>query len=107
MILDDPTKIVYIQRSGYRPGPSVTIEELSSWISRIRVRAPQVVIVVDNCYCEFVSNIEPGHIEADVVIGSLIKNPGGGIAKTGGYITSKKEFCRKDCNQSYSPRSWS
>ncbi|MCK5744352.1 MAG: methionine gamma-lyase family protein [Caldisericia bacterium] len=95
-LLDPPTKIVYIQRSsGDRPGPSVTIDQLSGWIDRINVRSPQSIIVVDNCYCEFVGNIEPGHVGADVVVGSLIKNPGGGLAKTGGYIASSKELIKK------------
>jgi len=91
--LDEPTKIVYIQRSsGYRPGPSVTIEQLEDWINRIKVISPQSVIVVDNCYCEFVSVKEPADAGADITIGSLIKNPGGGIARTGGYIAGIKDI---------------
>jgi len=95
-MLDENTKIVYIQRSsGYRRGHSVTINQLSGWIDRINVKAPNAVVVVDNCYCEFIGDKTPCDLGADVTVGSLIKNPGGGLAKTGGYIVGKKDLVEK------------
>lgn len=103
-LLDEPTKLVYIQRSsGYRPGPSVTIDQLEGWINRINIRSPQSIVVVDNCYCEFVSDREPADAGADITIGSLIKNPGGGFARTGGYIAGKKNLIERIASRVTAP----
>ena len=86
-------KVVYFQRSrGYTLRPSLTVEELGKAIAAARKAQPSAIIVVDNCYGEFVQRLEPTQVGADLIIGSLIKNPGGGIAPTGGYIAGKSEF---------------
>lgn len=86
-------KIAYIQRSrGYSLRPSYTTEQTKKIIETIRSVNKTAYIVVDNCYCEFVSTEEPTDYGADLIIGSLIKNAGGGIARTGGYIAGKKEL---------------
>jgi len=83
-------KMVTIQRSkGYSWRSSFTINELRELISCIRIESPDTIILVDNCYGEFVQTEEPS--EADLIVGSLIKNPGGGIAAGGGYVAGKKE----------------
>ncbi|WP_223700118.1 methionine gamma-lyase family protein [Sutcliffiella deserti] len=87
------TKMIGIQRSkGYATRPSFTIEEIKEMITFVKEIKPDVVVFVDNCYGEFVELQEPCHVGADLIAGSLIKNPGGGIAKTGGYIVGKKEL---------------
>ena len=87
------TKMIGIQRSkGYATRPSFTIEEIKEMIAFVKEIKPNVVVFVDNCYGEFVEQLEPCHAGADLIAGSLIKNPGGGIAKTGGYIVGKKEL---------------
>lgn len=87
------TKMIGIQRSkGYATRPSFTIEEIKEMIRFVKEIKPDVVVFVDNCYGEFVELQEPCHVGADLMAGSLIKNPGGGIAKTGGYIVGKKEL---------------
>ncbi|SFE37436.1 methionine gamma-lyase family protein [Alteribacillus iranensis] len=81
------TKIVAFQRSkGYAMRPSISIETLRTLIHDIKKARPDLIVFVDNCYGEFVEELEPGHVGADLLAGSLIKNPGGGIAKSGGYI---------------------
>jgi cystathionine beta-lyase family protein involved in aluminum resistance len=85
------TKMIGIQRSkGYATRPSFTIKEIKEMIAFVKEIKNDVVVFVDNCYGEFVEEWEPCHVGADLVAGSLIKNPGGGIAKTGGYIVGKK-----------------
>lgn len=87
------TKMIGIQRSkGYATRPSFTIEEIKEMIAFVKEIKPDVVVFVDNCYGEFVEQLEPCHLGADLIAGSLIKNPGGGLAKTGGYIVGKKEL---------------
>jgi cystathionine beta-lyase family protein involved in aluminum resistance len=87
------TKMIGIQRSkGYANRPSFTIAELKEMISFVKEIKEDVVVFVDNCYGEFVEELEPCHVGADLMAGSLIKNPGGGIAKTGGYIVGKSEW---------------
>lgn len=87
------TKMIGIQRSkGYATRPSFTISEIEEAISFVKEINPNVVVFVDNCYGEFVETKEPCHVGADLMAGSLIKNPGGGLAKTGGYIVGKKEL---------------
>ncbi|MGD6847705.1 methionine gamma-lyase family protein [Rossellomorea aquimaris] len=91
--ISSKTKMVGIQRSkGYANRPSFTIEEIKEMIDFVKEINPEMVVFVDNCYGEFVEESEPCHIGADLMAGSLIKNPGGGLAKTGGYIVGKKEY---------------
>ena len=90
--LNDKTKLVTIQRSkGYQTRPSFSVSQIGELIAFIRKIKPEVLIMVDNCYGEFTELIEPSDVGADMVVGSLIKNPGGGLAPIGGYIAGKKE----------------
>lgn len=87
------TKMIGIQRSkGYAVRPSFTVAEIGEMIRFVKEIKNDVVVFVDNCYGEFVEEVEPCHVGADLMAGSLIKNPGGGIAKTGGYIVGKKQW---------------
>ncbi len=86
-------KLVEIQRSrGYSSRKSLTIKKIEQVISKIREVNQDVIIMVDNCYGELVEKQEPGHVGADIVVGSLMKNLGGGIASTGGYIAGRKDL---------------
>lgn len=90
------TKLVGIQRSkGYANRRSIPVDEIKVAIERIKAAHPHVYVFVDNCYGEFVETIEPTHVGADLMAGSLIKNPGGGLAKTGGYIAGTKELIER------------
>lgn len=90
-------KLVGIQRSkGYDTRPTLSVEKIGQVISFIKSMHPDVIIMVDNCYGEFVETIEPSDVGADMIVGSLIKNPGGGLAPIGGYICGKKE-CIENC----------
>lgn len=90
------TKVVAIQRSkGYGQRPSITVDEIETAISQIKQRYPNVIIFVDNCYGEFVERREPIEVGADLIAGSLIKNPGGGLAKIGGYIAGRKDLIER------------
>ncbi len=90
--LNDKTKLVTIQRSkGYQTRPSFSVIQIGELIAFIRKIKPEVLIMVDNCYGEFTEMTEPSDVGADMVVGSLIKNPGGGLAPIGGYIAGKKE----------------
>lgn len=94
--IGDKTKVIAIQRSrGYDTRPSFTIEEIEEMIVRVREIKPDAVIFVDNCYGEFVEMQEPIEVGADIIAGSLIKNPGGGLAKIGGYIAGRKDLIEK------------
>ena len=85
-------RIIYVQRSrGYGWRPSIDPRELEDVFAEIQKAAPHAVIVVDNCYGEFTTAIEPTAVGAHVIAGSLIKNPGGGLAPTGGYVAGKSE----------------
>lgn len=89
-------KVAYIQRSrGYSTRPSYTVSDIEKMVEAARQGNPDVYILVDNCYGEFVEEREPLNVGADLIMGSLIKNPGGGIASTGGYIAGKKELVEK------------
>ncbi|MTH51813.1 hypothetical protein GKZ89_00230 [Bacillus mangrovi] len=91
--ISSKTKMVGIQRSkGYANRPSFTISEIREMITFVKSINPEIVVFVDNCYGEFIEEMEPCHAGADLIAGSLIKNPGGGLAKTGGYIAGKKEW---------------
>lgn len=90
--INEKTKLVTIQRSkGYQTRPTLSVERIGELISFIKGIKPDVICMVDNCYGEFVERIEPTDAGADMVVGSLIKNPGGGLAPIGGYIAGKKE----------------
>lgn len=90
--INDKTKLVTIQRSkGYQTRPTLSVERIGELISFIKKIKPDVICMVDNCYGEFVEEREPIEVGADMVVGSLIKNPGGGLAPIGGYIAGKKE----------------
>lgn len=91
LIIDNSIKMVYIQRSrGYEWRPSLTIDEIGRCCKAVRARNKDVFIVVDNCYGEFTETREPTEVGADLIIGSLIKNPGAGIAPTGAYFAGSK-----------------
>ena len=86
-------KLVEIQKSrGYSQRKSLTISQIEKLITKIREVNKDVIIMVDNCYGELVEEKEPGHVGADIVVGSLMKNLGGGVAASGGYITGKSEL---------------
>lgn len=94
--ISSKTKVIAIQRSrGYDTRPSFTIEEIGEMVLNIRRLKPEAIIFVDNCYGEFVEQQEPIEVGADLIAGSLIKNPGGGLAKIGGYIAGKKDLIEK------------
>jgi cystathionine beta-lyase family protein involved in aluminum resistance len=91
--ITDTTKMVTIQRSkGYSYRPTFSVAQIGELISFVKSIKPDIICMVDNCYGEFVETIEPTEVGADLVIGSLIKNPGGGLAATGGYIVGKKAY---------------
>lgn len=90
--INEKTALVTIQRSkGYQTRPTLSVERIGELIKFIKDIKPDVKVMVDNCYGEFVETIEPSDVGADMVVGSLIKNPGGGLAPIGGYIAGKKE----------------
>jgi len=92
-VMKPNTKMVLIQRSrGYSMRAPLTIEEIASLCSHVKSINPECICFVDNCYGEFVDTLEPTAVGADIMAGSLIKNPGGGIAPTGGYIVGKKHL---------------
>ena len=91
--VNDRTKLVTIQRSkGYQTRPSFSVAQIGEVIRFVKEIKPGVICMVDNCYGEFVEEIEPSDVGADMVVGSLIKNPGGGLAPIGGYIAGKEEL---------------
>ncbi len=90
--LNEKTKLVTIQRSkGYQTRPTLSVAQIGELISFIKGIRPEVICMVDNCYGEFVETMEPSQMGADMVVGSLIKNPGGGLAPIGGYIAGRKD----------------
>ena len=92
----DNFKMAYIQRSrGYSTRPTLTIADIEVLCKIVKEISPETVIMVDNCYGEFVETKEPTEVGADIIAGSLIKNPGGGIAPTGGYIAGRKDLIEK------------
>lgn len=95
--INDRTKLVTIQRSkGYATRPTLSVTRIGELISFIKNIKPDVICMVDNCYGEFVDIVEPSNVGADMVVGSLIKNLGGGLAPIGGYICGTKE-CVENC----------
>ncbi len=91
--INDRTKLVTIQRSkGYEPRKTLSVKRIGELISFIKSIKPDVICMVDNCYGEFVEKIEPTDVGADMCVGSLIKNPGGGLAPIGGYIAGREDL---------------
>ncbi|MCM3171667.1 MULTISPECIES: methionine gamma-lyase family protein [unclassified Paenibacillus] len=89
------TKVIGIQRSrGYDWRSSFCIDEISDMVAKVRAIKEDVIVFVDNCYGEFTEQLEPTQVGVDLMAGSLIKNPGGGIAETGGYICGKEEYVK-------------
>ncbi|MFV0315323.1 MAG: aminotransferase class I/II-fold pyridoxal phosphate-dependent enzyme [Anaerotignum sp.] len=85
--INEKTKVITIQRSkGYQMRPTFSVDKIGQLISFVKEIKPDVICMVDNCYGEFVEIIEPSNVGADMIVGSLIKNPGGGLAPVGGYI---------------------
>ena len=92
---DNKVKVIEIQRSrGYSTRNSITIDKIKTVVAEIKKISPETIIMVDNCYCEFVSDLEPVNfsIGCDIMVGSLIKNLGGGIASNGAYIAGRKDL---------------
>ena len=90
--INEKTRLVTIQRSkGYQTRPTLSLERIGELIRFVKQLKPDVICMVDNCYGEFVETIEPSDVGADMVVGSLIKNPGGGLAPIGGYIAGRKD----------------
>ena len=90
------TTMVYIQRSrGYELRPSLSLEETEKVCKIAKSVNKNVIVMVDNCYCEFVNKLEPPQVGADLIAGSMIKNAGGGIARTGGYIAGRHDLVEK------------
>ena len=91
--IHENTKMVEIQRSkGYLTRPTFSVEQIGELIAFIKNIKPDIICMVDNCYGEFVEKLEPSDVGADLIVGSLIKNPGGGLAPIGGYIAGKQEY---------------
>lgn len=91
--INERTRLVTIQRSkGYATRPTLSVKRIGELIAFVKSIKPEVICMVDNCYGEFVETIEPTDAGADLVVGSLIKNPGGGLAPIGGYIAGKAEY---------------
>lgn len=102
--INEKTKLLMIQRStGYSFRPALTIEKIKAAIGKIKEKYPNILIMVDNCYGEFIDKIEPSNVGADVMVGSLIKNPGGGLALSGGYIAGKKAIIERISNRLTAP----
>ena len=94
--LNEKTKLVTIQRSkGYQMRPTFSVKQIGELISFVKSIKPDVICMVDNCYGEFVDKIEPSDVGADMTVGSLIKNPGGGLAPIGGYICGKRKYIER------------
>ncbi|MGN0267497.1 MAG: aminotransferase class I/II-fold pyridoxal phosphate-dependent enzyme [Lachnospiraceae bacterium] len=95
--INERTRLVTIQRSkGYASRPTLSVDRIGELIRFVKEIKPDVLVMVDNCYGEFIETKEPSDVGADMIVGSLIKNPGGGLAPVGGYIAGKKE-CIERC----------
>ncbi len=102
--LTEKTKLVTIQRSkGYQTRPTLSVDQIGEAVRFIKSLRPDLNIMVDNCYGEFVERIEPTDVGADLAVGSLIKNPGGGLAPAGGYLAGKKEMIENAAHRLTSP----
>ena len=102
--IGEKTKLITIQRSrGYDARPTLSVEQIGELIAFVKSIKPDVICMVDNCYGEFVERIEPSDVGADMTVGSLIKNPGGGLAPCGGYIAGKTECIERAARRLTSP----
>lgn len=102
--IHEKTKLVSIQRSkGYQTRPTLSVNRIGELIAFIKSIKPDIICMVDNCYGEFVETIEPSEAGADMIVGSLIKNPGGGLAPTGGYIAGRKDCIENAAGRLTSP----
>lgn len=102
--ISEKTKLIFIQRStGYEWRKAVTINRIKNLVKQIKPKFPNIVFMVDNCYGEFIEGMEPTDVGVDVIAGSLIKNPGGGLAPTGGYIVGRKDLIDIIANRLASP----
>lgn len=102
--ITEKTKLITIQRSkGYATRPTLSVEKIGELITFVKEIKPELICMVDNCYGEFVETIEPSDVGADMVVGSLIKNPGGGLAPIGGYIAGTKACIEKAAYRLGSP----
>ena len=102
--INEKTKLVTIQRSkGYQTRKTLSVKRIGELISFIKNIKPDVICMVDNCYGEFVERIEPTDVGADMIVGSLIKNPGGGLAPIGGYIAGKEKYIENAAYRLTSP----
>ncbi|WP_212977361.1 methionine gamma-lyase family protein [Paenibacillus azoreducens] len=102
--IHESTKVIGIQRSrGYDWRASFTVAEIGEMIKKVKEIKPDVIVFVDNCYGEFTEEMEPTEMGADLIAGSLIKNPGGGLAETGGYICGKREYVELCANRLTAP----
>src|SRR5690625_953345 len=103
-IITNKTKVIGIQRSkGYDDRPSFTIKQIEEMTTFIKSIDPNLIVFVDNCYGEFVEEREPLHVGVDIIAGSLIKNPGGGIVRAGGYIVGREELIHQVANRLTAP----
>ncbi|HBZ52291.1 MAG TPA: hypothetical protein DEO82_00815 [Eubacterium sp.] len=102
--INSKTKVITIQRSkGYEARKSLSVAEIGELVAFVKKIKPDVIVMVDNCYGEFVEKTEPTQVGADLCVGSLIKNPGGGLVPTGGYIVGKKEYVEMCANRLTAP----
>ena len=102
--INERTKLVTIQRSkGYASRPTLSVARIGELIAFIKNIRPDIICMVDNCYGEFVERIEPSEVGADMIVGPLIKNPGGGLAPCGGYIAGTKECVEQAAYRLSSP----
>lgn len=102
--LTPQTKVIGIQRSrGYDWRDSFTVEQIGEMVKRVKSLSPNSIVFVDNCYGEFTEEQEPTEVGADLIAGSLIKNPGGGLAETGGYICGRAELVERAANRLTAP----
>ena len=102
--VNSSTTMVYIQRSrGYELRPSLSVDEIGKVCEIVKKKNPNVIVMVDNCYGEFVEEKEPSDVGADLVVGSLIKNPGGGLAPIGGYVAGRKDLIEQCAYRLTSP----
>lgn len=98
------TKMIGIQRSkGYSDRPSFMVDEIGEMVRKVKAINPELIVFVDNCYGEFVEEKEPTQVGVDLMAGSLIKNPGGGLARTGGYIAGRADLVQKCAYRMTSP----
>lgn len=106
-ISNNKVKLIHIQRSrGYALRKAFRIKEIEEVIKVIKEIDKGIIVMVDNCYGEFVEEKEPIEIGADIICGSLIKNIGGGFCETGGYVARKKRLSRISCSNAYMPWNW-